>query len=68
MACEFKKISLLRWRTSLQIPAALKFEFENNVFEVLGGTIMQVLRGHSSKEVAQVFEASSKIRAKPLPA
>ena len=39
----------------LQIPAAMKFEFDNRVLEVLGGTIMQVLRGHSSKEVAQVF-------------
>ena len=36
--------------------AALKFEFDDDVLEVLGGTIMQVLRGHSSKEVAQVFE------------
>ena len=26
------------------------------MLEVLGGTIMQVLRGHGSKEVAQVFE------------
>ena len=40
----------------LQIPAALKFEFENSVLEVLGGTIMQVLRGHGPKAVAQVFE------------
>ena len=38
----------------MEIPAALKFEFDNRVLEVLGGTIMQVLRGHSSKEVAQV--------------
>ena len=46
---------LIALANHLQIPAALKFEFENNVLEVLGGTIMQVLRGHSSKEVAQVF-------------
>jgi hypothetical protein len=47
---------LIALANHLQIPDALKFEFENNVLEVLGGTIMQVLRGHSSKEVAQVFE------------
>jgi hypothetical protein len=47
---------LIALANHLQIPAALKFEFENNVLEVLGGTIMQVLRGHSSKEVAQVIE------------
>ena len=31
-------------------------EFRNHVLEVLGGTIMLVLRGRSSKELAQVFE------------
>ena len=31
-------------------------EFRNLVFEVLGGTIMLVLRGRSSKELARVFE------------
>jgi hypothetical protein len=31
-------------------------EFRNLVFEVLGGTIMLVVRGRSSKELARVFE------------
>ena len=41
-------------------------EFRNHVLEVLGGTIMLVLRGRSSKELAQVFEEVAAIPARQL--